>query len=125
LFLANEGDNRIQFYQGNTNGYRGNIGVASGTSYIQIRTGAAENFSSGTLSTVFFQSGSVSVGSTTTEVASAQLSVTSTTKGFRPPVMTNAQRSAISSPAVGLIVYCTDMVEGLYVYKSTGWTFVI
>ena len=57
--------------------------------------------------------------------ASAVLQADSTTKGFLPPRMTNAQRSAISSPAVGLIVYCTDMVEGLYVYKSTGWTFVI
>jgi hypothetical protein len=39
--------------------------------------------------------------------------------------MTNAQRTAIASPAVGLMVYCTDAVEGLYIYKSTGWTFVI
>jgi hypothetical protein len=39
--------------------------------------------------------------------------------------MTNVQRAAIASPAVGLMVYCTDAVEGLYVYKSTGWTFVI
>jgi len=53
--------------------------------------------------------------------ASAMLEVKSTTKGFLPPRMTNAQRAAISSPAVGLVVYCTDAVEGLYVYKSTGW----
>jgi hypothetical protein len=46
-------------------------------------------------------------------------------KGFLPPRMTNAQRAAIGTPAVGLMVYCTDAVEGLYVYKSTGWTFVI
>jgi hypothetical protein len=39
--------------------------------------------------------------------------------------MTNAQRTAIASPAIGLIVYCTDAVEGLYVNKSTGWTFII
>jgi hypothetical protein len=57
--------------------------------------------------------------------ASAQLQVDSTTQGFLAPRMTNAQRTAISSPAVGLIVYCTDAVEGLYVNKSTGWTFVI
>jgi hypothetical protein len=57
--------------------------------------------------------------------ASAQVQIDSTTKGFLPPRMTNAQRTAISSPAVGLIVYCTDAVEGLYIYKSTGWTFVI
>jgi hypothetical protein len=62
---------------------------------------------------------------TKTSTASSILTLASTTQGFLPPRMTNAQRTAISSPAVGLIVYCTDMVEGLYVYKSAGWTFVI
>jgi len=57
--------------------------------------------------------------------ASSILDLTSTTKGFLPPRMTNAQRTAISSPAVGLVVYCTDTVEGLYVNKSTGWTFIM
>jgi hypothetical protein len=56
---------------------------------------------------------------------SAVLQADSTTKGFLPPRMTNAQRAAIASPAVGLIVYCTDSTEGLYVYKSTGWTFMV
>jgi nitrogen fixation protein len=60
-----------------------------------------------------------------TNLASAQFQVDSTTRGFLPPRMTNAQRLAIATPAVGLIVYCTDAVEGLYVNKSTGWTFVI
>jgi hypothetical protein len=63
--------------------------------------------------------------STTTDVASAVLNVNSTTKGFLPPRMTNAQRLAIASPAVGLIVYCTDATEGLYINKSTGWQFII
>ena len=67
---------------------------------------------------------SVNIGPST-NVASSKLTIESTTQGFLPPRMTNAQRSAISSPAVGLIVYCTDAVEGLYIYKSTGWTFVI
>jgi hypothetical protein len=57
--------------------------------------------------------------------ASAILQADSTTKGFLPPRMTNAQRTAISSPTIGLMVYCTDATEGLYVYKSTGWTFII
>jgi hypothetical protein len=57
--------------------------------------------------------------------ASAQVEIASTTKGFLPPRMTNAQRTAIVSPAVGLIVYCTDITEGLWVYKSTGWTFIV
>jgi hypothetical protein len=62
---------------------------------------------------------------TDTVNASAQLQIDSTTRGFLPPRMTNAQRLAIASPAVGLIVYCTDVVEGLYVNKSTGWQFII
>lgn len=57
--------------------------------------------------------------------SSAALQVDSTTKGFLPPRMTNAQRTSISLPAVGLMVYCTDATEGLYIYKSTGWTFII
>jgi hypothetical protein len=56
--------------------------------------------------------------------ASAQLEIVSTTQGFLPPRMTNAQRTAITSPAVGLMVYCTDATEGLYINKSTGWTFI-
>ena len=57
--------------------------------------------------------------------ASAILQADSTTKGFLPPRMTNTQRTNIVSPAIGLMVYCTDATEGLYIYKSTGWTFII
>lgn len=64
-------------------------------------------------------------GATASLNASAVLQADSTTRGFLPPRMTNAQRLAIATPAVGLIVYCTDAVEGLYIYKSTGWTFII
>jgi hypothetical protein len=60
-----------------------------------------------------------------TVATTALLDLQSTTKGFLPPRMTNAERLLISSPAIGLIVYCTDIVEGLYIYKSTGWTFII
>jgi hypothetical protein len=70
------------------------------------------------------QAGNVGIG-TTTPSASSIVDLTSTTQGFLPPRMTNAQRAAIGAPAVGLMVYCTDAVEGLYIYKSTGWTFVI
>jgi hypothetical protein len=56
---------------------------------------------------------------------SSIFSIDSTTQGFLPPRMLQTQRTAITSPAIGLIVYQTDMVEGLYIYKSTGWTFII
>ena len=61
---------------------------------------------------------------TTANVASSKLTIDSTTQGFLPPRMTNAQRIAIATPAVGLMVYCTDVVEGLYINKSTGWTLI-
>jgi hypothetical protein len=58
---------------------------------------------------------------------SAAFQVDSTTKGALFPRMTNLQRTNIAGgvPPVGLIVYCTDATEGLYIYKSTGWTFII
>jgi hypothetical protein len=72
----------------------------------------------------YIRSGSLVLGATGA-TASAKLEVNSTTQGFLPPRMTNAQRLAIAIPAVGLMVYCTDTTEGLYIYKSTGWTFII
>jgi hypothetical protein len=60
-----------------------------------------------------------------TNDSSAQFQIESTTRGFLPPRMTNAQRLAITSPAVALMVYCTDSPEGLFIYKSTGWVQMI
>ena len=54
----------------------------------------------------------------------AILDLTSTTKGFLPPRMTQAQRNAIASPAIGLEIYQTDATEGKYIYKSSGWTYI-
>ena len=62
---------------------------------------------------------------TTNPDASAKLQVDSNTSGFLPPRMTNIERNNIASPQVGLIVYCTDATEGLYVYKLSGWTFIV
>ena len=59
---------------------------------------------------------------TATPNASAQLDVTSTTKGFLLPRMTQAQRTAISSPVEGLLVYQTDLLKGYYYYNLlVGW----
>jgi hypothetical protein len=56
--------------------------------------------------------------------ASAQVEIASTTKGFLPPRMTQTQRNAIASPAIGLEIYQTDATEGKYIYKSSGWTYI-
>ena len=73
-------------------------------------------------STIFAQ---VGVGTTTPE-ASAMLEVKSTSKGFLPPRMTYAERQAISSPATGLIIYCTNCGQGEpQFYNGTAWVNMI
>ncbi len=67
-------------------------------------------------------SGSVGIG-TTSPNASALLDITSTTKGFLPPRMTNAQMVAIATPASGLMVYDTTNNK-LNVYDGTNWVAV-
>jgi hypothetical protein len=66
---------------------------------------------------------------TTNVAASAILQADSTTKGFLAPRMTAAQRTAISTPAQGLIVYDTgSATEGLWLYNSgstPGWQEVL
>lgn len=55
---------------------------------------------------------------------SAMLDVSSTTKGFLPPRMTYAQKQLINSPAVGLMVYCTDCSTygEIQVFNGVAWT---
>jgi hypothetical protein len=71
------------------------------------------------LQTTFAQA-QVGIG-TITPNASSQLDVNSTNKGFLPPRMTSAERSAIVSPAAGLMVYQTDNNTGNYIYNGTSW----
>jgi hypothetical protein len=59
-------------------------------------------------------------GGLPTSYASALFVVNSTTKGFLPPRMTNAQILAISTPATGLEVYNTDLNQPCF-YDGTGW----
>lgn len=67
----------------------------------------------------FDEVGRFSVGTTTPD-ASAQVQIDSTVRGFLPPRMTTAQRSAIASPATGLVVYNTDL--GFHeAYNGSGW----
>ena len=56
--------------------------------------------------------------------ASAILDINSTTKGFLPPRMTEAQRATISSPAQGLIIYCINCGTNgeLQIFNGMVWT---
>lgn len=53
--------------------------------------------------------------------ASAMLDVSSTSKGLLVPRMTTAQRTAIASPATGLVVY-DNTINQFYYYNGTAWT---
>jgi len=64
--------------------------------------------------------GSIGVGATT-PVSSALLDVTSTTQGFLPPRMTEAQMNNIVNPVDGLIIFCKDCSpKELMVYNNPG-----
>lgn len=64
------------------------------------------------------------VGAATALGASEIFGVISTTKGARPlPSMTSAQRTAIATPATGLMVYDTDN-KGAMFYDGTQWQFM-
>ena len=63
------------------------------------------------------------VGSNPTIIdVSAVLEVESTTEGFLPPRMTQAQMKGIITPPTGLLVYCTNCSPaGLHMYNGTVW----
>jgi hypothetical protein len=58
--------------------------------------------------------------SSTTLDASAKLQVDSTTQGFLPPRMTDAEKNAIATPAAGLMVYDTDANQMSY-WNGGAW----
>ena len=101
------------------------IGTTSPTTALQVvgRTKTSELHASNG-NAIYTNQGSVAVGTSQVD-SSAVLNIVSTTKGVLFPRMTETQRDAIEEPTTGLIVYQTDGTEGLYIYKSTGWTQII
>ncbi len=88
-------------------GVQGNVGAA-GASPFTLNGSVA-----------YYTAGSMGLGTSTPD-ASALLDLTSTTKGLLAPRMTSAERGSIPSPAVGLVVYDTD-VKDLMINTPTGW----
>ncbi len=71
------------------------------------------------LYSVALHSQNVGIG-TNTPAASAQLEVSSTSKGFLPPRMTTTERNTIASPSAGLIIYNTT-ANSIQLYNGSGW----
>lgn len=111
------GNTRLIFYEGSSGNMmiRSAVSDSGNLSRIRFQTGA-----SSTDRMAINKLGQVGIG-TIAPAASAIFEVVSTTRGFLPPRMTQAQRTAITSPAVGLMVYQTDGTEGTYQNTSSGW----
>ncbi len=71
----------------------------------------------------FPTTGSAGIG-TVAPNAKAALEVMSTTQGVLLPRMTTAQRNAIVTPPLGLLIYQIDGTKGLYQYNGSAWAAV-
>ena len=96
-------------------------GTLTGTSLNATVTGSSLT-SVGVLNNATIN-GKVIVGASAEASSSAILEASSTTQGFLPPRMTIAQRLAITNPAQGLMIYCTNC--GTYgepqYYNGNSW----
>ncbi|RYY25990.1 MAG: hypothetical protein EOO04_11085 [Chitinophagaceae bacterium] len=71
---------------------------------------------------VFASSANAQMGiGTSVPHSSAQLDITSTSKGLLIPRMTLAQRDAIASPATGLMIFQTDVNPGFFYFNEGSW----
>lgn len=58
---------------------------------------------------------------TTSPHASSILHLNSTTSGLLIPRLTSVQKYAIASPALGLLIYQTDLSSGFWYYNGSAW----
>ena len=71
-------------------------------------------------SNIYDTSGRIGIGASLPD-SSAQLDVSSSTRGFLPPRMTQSQREAIAGPAAGLVIYNTTTGK-LNHFNGTAWS---
>jgi hypothetical protein len=73
------------------------------------------------VSSGFAQNGVSINGNNAAADPSSMLDVSSTVKGVLVPRMLSGQRTAIASPATGLLVYQTDAPTGFWYYNGSSW----
>lgn len=106
-------------FNSGSSGATGGVG-GSGTSGFIPKWSSSTNL---TNSLIRDNGTTVSIGAPSSSVAA--LEIVSTSQGVLFPRMTQSQRTTISTPPVGLIVYQTDTPDGLYIYKVGGWVQMI
>jgi hypothetical protein len=99
-------------------GYLG-YGFSASEAWTYRNGSNVSQFKIGTTGNAIFN-GTLSLGNGSDPVASAQVEITSTTKGFLPPRMTTTQKNAIASPAAGLVVY-DSTTNKLQCYNGSTW----
>lgn len=89
--------------------------TASSADFFYVRNDA-QFYGGTTASVAYITSGGLSLGKNSPTDPSAILELSSITKGLLLPRLTRVQRDAIPSPAIGLMIYQTDELNGLYMY---------
>lgn len=95
-------------------------GTNAGNRAERLKIGSTGNITFN-VNQLFLQKSNGALGlGTITPHPSAKLDIQSTTKGVLLSRMTQAQRNAISNPALGLLIFQTDGLQGFYYYNA-GW----
>jgi hypothetical protein len=94
------------YYVAGNSVYAGNYAQVRSTKIVAATTGIGINIQTSTTNI--------------TPDASAILQADSTTQGFLPPRMTDAEKNSITSPAAGLMVFDTTANQMSY-FNGSGW----
>jgi len=119
LLLYNTSTNSFQYYNSSTWTNITNSGIVTGTNNKVPRFVGLWGLANG----IMMDDGNgVAINATSTVAnSSAILDMTSTSKGILIPRMNSSQRTAILTPATGLLVFDTDL-SGFMFYNGSTWT---
>lgn len=118
---ADTADDGLTYETSKTNigGIKDAWGIAGVDGYVPIYTSSFNGTLTEGLIFQYATNSNIGIG-TVTPHASALLELSSTEQGLLPPQMTTAQRTSISTPAAGLVVYDTDLNAVMY-YNGSAW----